>query len=331
MTIALDVMGGDYAPAEAIEGVKLFLESGAFPDARLLLVGVTEAVAPYLHLLANHTARYALLEAKEVIGMNEHPTKALKEKPLSSIGVGFGAMQAGKADAFIGAGNTGAMMVGAMYTVKMVEGVLRPTIASPVPREDGRFNLLLDVGTNADCKAEHLVQFAQLGSLYAELVWGMQSPRIGLLNIGEEEGKGNILSQATYPLLKEQKGLNFIGNIEGRDIFGDKCDVIVCEGFVGNVVLKMAESIHHIFAGNRGIQDSFLNQFNYELYGGTPILGINAPVIIGHGISSGKAFASMIKGACQLVESGLTKAVQTRFATPPEEPLPLDAEDAPVV
>ncbi len=331
MTIALDVMGGDYAPAQAIEGVKLFLESGAFPDARLLLVGTTEEVQPLLSQLSGFTDRYTFLEAQQVIGMNEHPTKALKEKPLSSIGVGFGAMQAGKADAYIGAGNTGAMMVGAMYTVKVVEGVLRPTIASPVPREDGGFNLLLDVGTNADCKPEHLVQFAQLGALYAQLVWGVQNPRVGLLNIGEEEGKGNILSQATYPLLKEQTGLNFIGNIEGRDLFGDKCDVIVCEGFVGNVVLKMAESIYHIFAGNRGIQDSFLDQFNYEVYGGTPILGINAPVIIGHGISSGKAFCNMIKGACQLLESGLTKAVQERFATPPEEPLPLDKKDLPVV
>ncbi|RYD51707.1 MAG: phosphate acyltransferase PlsX [Sphingobacteriales bacterium] len=320
MTIALDVMGGDYAPKEAIEGVRLFLEEGAYPDTQLLLIGLPEQVEPLLASLGAPN-RYSFVAAQEVIGMDEHPTKALKEKPLSSIGVGFGMLQSGKADAFIGAGNTGAMMVGAMYTVKTVEGVLRPTIASPVPREDGSFSLLLDVGTNADCKPEHLVQFAELGSLYAKLVWNVPHPRIGLLNLGEEEGKGNILAQATYPLLKDDPAIQFAGNIEGRDLFADKCDVIVCEGFVGNVVLKMAESIHQIFQGNRKINDGFLDQFNYELYGGTPILGINAPVIIGHGISSALAFSNMIKQACRLIESGFIEAVKTHFTKeePPNE------------
>ncbi len=308
-------MGGDYAPAEALAGVRLFLESGAYPDAHLLLVGNREAVTPGLAQLDAFAGRYTVVDAPDVIGMHEHPMKALKEKPRSSIGVGFGMLQAGKSDAFIGAGNTGAMMVAAMHTVKTVEGVLRPTIASPVPREDGRFNLLLDVGANADCRPEHLVQFAQLGALYAELVWGVQAPRVGLLNLGEEEGKGNLLAQATYPLLKEQASLRFAGNVEGRDLFSDKCDVIVCEGFVGNVVLKMAESIHHLFAHRRHIQDAFLDQFNYELYGGTPILGVNAPVIIGHGISSALAFQNMIAGACKLVRAGLIDAVRQRFAT----------------
>lgn len=318
MTIALDVMGGDYAPEEAIEGVRLFFEENAWPGARLLLVGNREAVTPYLSALPAGS-NYSFVEAQEVIGMNEHPTKALKEKPLSSIGVGFGLLQAGKAHAFIGAGNTGAMMVGAMYTVKVVEGVLRPTIASPVPREDGGYNLLLDVGTNADCKPEHLVQFARLGSLYAKLVWNVEAPRVGLLNLGEEEGKGNILAQATFPLLKEDSAITFSGNIEGRDLFSDKCDVIVCEGFVGNVVLKMAESIYHIFNQNRKIEDGFLNQFNYELYGGTPILGVNAPVIIGHGISSALAFKNMINQAARLVESGFIEAVRADFNRPEEE------------
>ncbi len=312
MTIALDVMGGDYAPKEAIEGVRLFFEENAWPGTRLLLVGNRDAVLPLLAALPAGS-NYSFVEAQEVIGMNEHPTKALKEKPLSSIGVGFGLLQAGKAQAFIGAGNTGAMMVGAMYTVKTVEGVLRPTIASPVPREDGGYNLLLDVGTNADCKPEHLVQFARLGSLYAKLVWNVEAPRVGLLNLGEEEGKGNILAQATFPLLKEDAAITFSGNIEGRDLFSDKCDVIVCEGFVGNVVLKMAESIYHIFHQNRKIEDGFLHQFNYELYGGTPILGINAPVIIGHGISSALAFKNMIVQAARLVESGFIEAVKADF------------------
>lgn len=315
MRIGLDIMGGDYAPTEAIAGVRQFFERGDYPDAHLLLVGNGEAVAGHLEQLVPFSGRYTLVDAPDVIGMNEHPTKALKEKPRSSIGVGFGMLQAGKADAFIGAGNTGAMMVAAMYTVKTVEGVLRPTIASPVPREDGRYNLMLDVGANADCKPEHLVQFAQLGALYAELVWGVQAPRVGLLNLGEEEGKGNLLAQATYPLLRENQTLHFVGNVEGRDLFSDKCDVVVCEGFVGNVVLKMAESIHHLFAHRRGVRDGFLDQFNYELYGGTPILGVNAPVIIGHGISTALAFSNMIGGACKLVRSGLIPAFRQRFAT----------------
>lgn len=312
MTIALDVMGGDYAPKEAIEGVRLFLEEAAWPATRLLLVGCREAVTPLLSALPADS-NYSFVEAQEVIGMHEHPTKALKEKPLSSIGVGFGLLQAGKAQAFISAGNTGAMMVGAMYTVKVVEGVLRPTIASPVPREDGGYNLLLDVGTNADCKPEHLVQFAHLGSLYAKLVWGVEAPRVGLLNIGEEEGKGNILAQATFPLLKADPAISFSGNMEGRDLFSDKCEVIVCEGFVGNVVLKMAEAFYTTFHDNRKIEDTVLKQFNYELYGGTPILGINAPVIIGHGISSALAFKNMIGQAARLVESGFIEAVKADF------------------
>jgi glycerol-3-phosphate acyltransferase PlsX len=247
--------------------------------------------------------------------MHEHPTKALKEKPNSSIAIGFGALQQGKADAFLSAGNTGAMMVGAMYSVKTIEGILRPTIASPLPRTDGGFNLLLDVGINADCKPEHLVQFAVLGSIYVQRVFGKADPRVGLLNLGEEEGKGNILAQAAHPLLKESTAIQFAGNVEGRDLFGDKADVVVCEGFVGNVALKMAESVHQIFAQQRGIKDSFLDNFNYEIYGGTPILGINSPVIIGHGISSALAFRNMIDVARKIIASDLIDAFRQHFAT----------------
>ena len=218
-----------------------------------------------------------------------------------------------KADAFISAGNTGAMMVGAMYSVKNIDGIQRPTIASPVPRPSGKFGLLLDVGINADCKPENLVQFAQLGSLYVKNVYGIENPRVGLLNLGEEEGKGNILAQAAYPLLKELTDINFIGNIEGRGVFSEDVDVIVCEGFVGNVILKMAESVHTIFT-ERNLSDSFLDNFNYEIYGGTPILGINSPVIIGHGISHALAFKNMIDVARKIVAAGLMDVFKKRFA-----------------
>jgi len=313
MKIGLDIMGGDYAPAEAIKGVQLFFEQVPDSDVHLLLIGDASAAAPYLSLIDSYHHRYTFIEANEVIGMHEHPTKALKEKPNSSIAIGFGLLQKGKADAFISAGNTGAMMVGALYTVKAVEGIQRPTIATPMPRLDGKFNFLLDSGINADCKPEHLVQFAQLGSLYAYRVLGIENPRVALLNIGEEEGKGNLLCQATYPLLKETPGINFVGNIEGRDIFLDKAEVIVCEGFVGNVALKMAESIYDIFKTQKGFNDPFLDNFNFEIYGGTPILGINSPVIISHGIAHALAFRNMIDVAAKVVSSNLINVFKEHF------------------
>ena len=316
MKIALDLMGGDFAPAEAIAGVLQYFEAHGDGAAHLLLIGEAEACSPLLEGLSAYAGQYTFVPSGATIGMHEHPTKALKEKPDSSISTGFGALLRGKADAFIGAGNTGAMMVGALYSVKAIEGIQRPTIASPLPRNDGKFNLLLDVGINADCKPENLVQFAEMGSLYAQRVSGIENPRVGLLNIGEEEGKGNILAQAAYPLLKENSAINFIGNVEGRDLFLDKADVIVCEGFVGNVVLKMAESINHIFRQQRGVQDEFLDNFNYEIYGGTPILGINGAVIIGHGISSALAFRNMIEVAAKIVSSRLIEAFKAHFIKP---------------
>jgi glycerol-3-phosphate acyltransferase PlsX len=316
MNIGIDIMGGDYAPEEAIKGVVSYLASN--PDnaaeVHLVLIGNADVAAPFLSSLDSWRSRYTLVPSVSVIGMHEHPTRALKEKQDSSIAIGFGLLQAGKIDAFVSAGNTGAMLVGAMYTVKAIKGVLRPTIASPIPKLDGRYNFLLDVGANADCKPEHLVQFAVMGSLYAQHVLGLANPRVALLNIGEEEGKGNILAQATYPLLKQHTGINFTGNVEGRDMFLDNADVMVCEGFTGNVALKMAESMYHILRERRGIQDPFIDQFNYEIYGGTPILGINAPVLIGHGISGALAFQSIIENAVKLVSSNLTGILQKHFA-----------------
>ncbi|MBX2906451.1 MAG: phosphate acyltransferase PlsX [Taibaiella sp.] len=313
MKIGLDIMGGDYAPAEAIKGVQMYFEQVSDSTVHLLLIGSEEAARPYLHLIEPYHGRYTLINSTEVIGMHEHPTKALKEKPGSSIAMGFGMLAKGMSDAFISAGNTGAMLVGAMYTVKAIEGVLRPTIATPIPRLDGKFNCILDVGINADCKPEHLVQFAQLGALYAHNILGVEKPRVGLLNIGEEEGKGNLLAQATYPLLKELPGIDFVGNIEGRDVFSEKAEVIVCEGFVGNVVIKMAESIYDIFKVQKGFNDEFLDTFNFEVYGGTPILGVNKPVMIGHGISHALAFRNIIEVASKLVSTDLCGTIRNSF------------------
>jgi glycerol-3-phosphate acyltransferase PlsX len=316
MNIGLDIMGGDYAPEEAIKGVISYLDSASGQEGNIhfTLFGKEEVCLPYLSLLENRKAHYTFVSCETVIGMHEHPTKAIKEKPDSSIAIGFSYLKSGAIDAFISAGNTGAMLVGAMYSVKAIEGVLRPTIASPIPKLNGKYNFLLDVGANADCKPEHLVQFALMGSLFARYIMKLGNPRVGLLNIGEEEGKGNLLAQATFPLLKQKQGINFIGNVEGRDLFLDAAEVIVCEGFAGNVALKMAESIYHIFAEKKQFKDPFLEQFNYESYGGTPILGVNAPVLIGHGISRAPAFRSMIENAINITASGLIDVLKEHFA-----------------
>jgi len=309
MNIAIDMMGGDFAPAEAVKGVQLFLSgqdvstppdpsrSPVSPVPGLFLIGDEAQIHPLLVQHEIDAKSVSVVHAPEVIGMNEHPTKALKEKQQSSIAVGFQLLASGKTDAFISAGNTGAMLVGAVYSIKPLEGVLRPTISTIIPKDSGApgllldvgLNLLLDVGLNADCKPEHLNQFALLGSMYSQYISGIENPRVALLNLGEEEGKGNLLAQAAYPLLKENKEIRFIGNIEGRDILKD-ADVMVCDGFTGNIILKMAESIHEI-TRSKSIQHDYLDQFNFENYGGTPVLGVSSPVIIGHGISHGKAFA----------------------------------------
>ncbi len=294
------MMGGDFAPQEAISGIQQYFSETGKP-ARLVLLGDETQIAPLLAALQLPEGACRLVHAPQVIGMHEHPTRALKEKQQSSIAIGFHLLASGKMDAFISAGNTGAMLVGALYSVKALEGVLRPTIATIIPKENGATGLLLDVGLNSDCKPEHLNQFALMGSVYAQNILGIDNPRVALLNIGEEEGKGNLLAQATYPLLKENAQINFVGNVEGRDLLLDKADVMVCDGFTGNIILKLAESLFEV-TQKKDIQHEYLERFNFENYGGTPVLGIAKPVVIGHGISKGKAFKNMILLAEKMVE-----------------------------
>ena len=301
MNIGLDMMGGDFAPLEAVKGILQYLTEEN-NSANLVLIGNKDQIDP---LLGEHnvtTDRLKVVHAEEIIDMHEHPTKALKEKKKSSIAIGFHLLASGKTDAFISAGNTGAMLVGALFSIKAIEGVLRPTISSIIPKQNGTTGLLLDVGLNADCKPEQLNQFAVMGSVYAQLILGIDNPRVGLLNVGEEEGKGNLLAQATYPLLKENKHISFIGNIEGRDVFMDKADVMVCEGFTGNVILKLAESLYEI-SHTQHVTNEYFDRFNFENYGGTPVLGVAKPVVIGHGISKAKSFKNMIRVAQKMIET----------------------------
>jgi glycerol-3-phosphate acyltransferase PlsX len=315
MNIGLDMMGGDFAPLEAVKGIKLLREALSGADIAQPTLTLFGDEAQITELLAQHGVDMSgikIVHTTQVIDMHEHPTKAFREKQDSSIAVGFGYLAKGLIDAFISAGNTGAMMVGSLFSIKAIEGIQRPTIGAYMPRENGQLGWLLDAGINSDCKPENLAQFALLGSIFAEQVLNIPNPKVGLINIGEEEGKGNLLAQAAYPLLKEAEGINFIGNIEGRDIFLNKSDVMICDGFTGNIILKLAESIHGL-TQRRNVHDEFFDMFEFEQYGGVPVLGVNKPVIIGHGISHAKAFKNMISIAQKMIEKDVIGMIKARL------------------
>jgi len=311
MNIALDMMGGDYAPLEAVKGVQLFLSENK-ENVDLTLIGDENKLLPLLEEYNIDSDNVTLVHAAEVIEMQEHPTKALKEKQQSSISIGFHLLATGATDAFISAGNTGAMMVGSLYSIKAITGVARPAIGAYIPGDNGKLSLLVDVGLNSDCKPENLSQFALLGALFSKYILNYENPRVALINVGEEEGKGNILCQAAYPLLKENGRINFVGNIEGRDILMDKAEVYVCDGYTGNILLKFAESIYDIVQ-KRKIDDEYFNRFNFEMYGGVPVLGVNKPVIIGHGISTAGAFNNMILMAKKMIEQDFIEKIKSNF------------------
>jgi len=312
MRIGLDISGGDYAPENCLEGAILALSHSERHNAKICLIGSKSTADSFLKSKGINLNHFEFIDAPDVIEMAESPTKAFAQKPNSSIAMGFKALKEGKIDAFISAGNTGAMLVGAMFTVKAIPGVIRPCITTLLPKENGGVGLMLDVGTNADCKPDVLYQFGILGSVCARALYKIENPKVGLLNIGEEPEKGNLVAQAAYNLMKDSKDFNFIGNIEGRDLFNDKADVIVCEGFVGNVVLKAAEAFYTSIR-KRNRSDAYFDRFNYELYGGTPILGVNGNVLIGHGISSPLAFQNMVMLAIDLVNSKLNEKVAQVF------------------
>ena len=314
MNIGFDMMGGDFAPEQAVKGLSIYLQQHQNVAAIVFCIGDAEKINPLLqkYQIANQVK---VINAPEVIGYNEHPTKAFREKQNSSISIGFKMLAQNEIDAFISAGNTGAMLVGSIFSLKAVKGIIRPTIATLIPKLNGHLGLLLDVGLNVDCKPEQLNQFAALGTIYAESILNIINPKVGLVNVGEEEGKGNILSQATYGLLKENKQINFIGNIEGRDFFNDKADVMVCDGFTGNIVLKMAEAFYEIAKLRGFADDEFIGRFHYQNYGGTPVLGVAKPVIIGHGISNDIAFKNMIDLAERMIETEFCSTMATTIMT----------------
>ncbi|UBM58515.1 phosphate acyltransferase PlsX [Marinilongibacter aquaticus] len=311
MKIAIDAMGGDFAPQATVEGALLALNE--LPeDVSLVLVGLENEIDAILADKSFDKKKLEVKHASEVVGMHEHPAKSFSQKPDSSLAVGFNLLKAKEVNAFCSAGNTGAVMVHSLFVLKTYGNIQRPPIAGFFPLRNGGYSLMLDIGANVDCKPEVLVRFAELGSVYAGLSFGIENPKVALVNIGEEESKGPASLQAAHQLLKEHAKVNFVGNIEGRDLFDGKADVLVTEGFTGNVIYKMGESLYE-YAHSQGVDDQLINRMNYEVVGGSPIIGVKGNVIVAHGISTPLAIKNMILLAKRQVESGVNAKLAEVF------------------
>jgi phosphate acyltransferase len=324
--IAVDAMGGAHAPDVVIEGVAEAVKAKA-GEIIVLLTGPEDRLNPLVEKLDEDAKRFiTVVHAPDVIGMDESPSTAIKTKQRSSIHVGIGLCKAGQADAFVSAGNTGAVMAGALFILGRVPGVSRPSVVGYFPTVSGTA-LLLDAGTNVGCKPEHLVQFARMGAVYAERVLGAKTPTVGLLNVGEEPGKGDDLAKEAYELLKAAENLNFIGNIEGRDIMEHAADVVVCDGFVGNILLKYGESVASVLPRLIGAEMQRLEmtqaeqmavgkalkgvkaRFDYKEFGGAPLLGVDGTVFIGHGSSNGYAIKNLTLSADKMVRRSVSQTI----------------------
>ncbi|MCG8409846.1 MAG: phosphate acyltransferase [Bacteroidales bacterium] len=305
-------MGGDFAPEAAALGA-ILAQKEMSSDDRIVLFGDQEKIKEILAREKVSVDNFDIVHSSQVIDMHDHPAKVFSKKPDSSIAKGFHFLAKGDIDGFASAGSTGAMMVGAMYTVKSIPGIIRPVITGPIPKPDGSHSILLDVGLNPDTKPDVLYQYAILGSIYAENVYGIKNPKVGLMNIGSEEEKGNLVTKSAFELMKDSTDFNFIGNIEANELFAEnKADVIVCDGFVGNIILKEAEAFYSLYK-KRGLHDEFFDKFNFVNYGGTPVLGINKNVVIGHGISNDMAIKNMILHTRDVAEANLSEKIKEAF------------------
>jgi len=308
MRIGLDVLGGDFAPNATLHGA--IMAQKELPEStRIVLIGDKDIIVAFLKEEKVAATAFDIVDAPDLIEMDEQPTKALVNKPNSSIATGFRMLKHKEINAFCSAGSSGAMLVGSIYSVNSIQGVIRPSAPAYIPKENGGSTILIDVGTNPDSKPDMLCQFGLLGAVFAESVFHVKNPRVGLLNIGSEEKKGNLATQSAFQLMKDTKDYHFVGNVEGRELFRDNVDVIVCDGFIGNIVLKQVEAMYRVMT-KRGINDEYLKRFNYENYGGSPILGINAPVLVGHGISNGTAICRMIHQAKEVYDAKLSQKIK---------------------
>lgn len=305
-------MGGDFAPAATIDGAVAALDEIGAGNS-IVLFGPETLIREELRQRGVSGDRFEIVHCPQVIAMEEKPLKALSEKPDSGIATGLRMLAQGQIDAFSSAGNSGALLAGAVTSLKCIPGVLRPCTCTMIPQEDGSYSLLLDIGTTPDAKPEVMVQFAIIGSLYSRYVLGVADPGVGLLNVGTEDGKGNLQCQTVFPLLKACGHIRFTGNMEPRELFKNRADVVVADGFVGNIVLKEIETFYRLIQ-KRGISDPLFDRLNYEIYGGSPILGVNAPVVLGHGISSPLAIKNMLLQSKKMGEQGLVDALRRLFA-----------------
>jgi glycerol-3-phosphate acyltransferase PlsX len=312
MRIGIDTMGGDFIPQNPLQGVALALPS--LPaEVEIVLVGEPELLkreAPRYGITLN--GQVHVMAASQVIGMEENPARAVVQKSDSTINVGIQALKEGQIDAFISAGNTGAVVAASVLKLGNLPGVSRPTLGAFYPYGDNHYSLICDVGANVDCKPEHLVQFALLGTVYMRAVMGIPNPRVALLNIGEEPSKGNLLAQQAYALLQENPYINFVGNAEGRVLPKGFADVYVTDGFVGNILLKFGESLYELLR-EKVPPNPVLERLNYENIGGLPFLGTRGNIIIGHGISSPKAFRNMIFRALAIAKANLSERIAEAF------------------
>lgn len=317
--IAVDAMGGDRGTSVVVEGAIKAIEDGNF---HIILIGREKAIRDELNKYKFDYSRISIIHTNQVIEMSESPVTACKEKPDSSIMIGTKLVKEEKADAFVSAGNTGAMVVSSLFTLGKLKGIDRPGIGVMLPTLKGFF-LLIDGGATVDCKPKNLLQFAIMGKIFMEAVYNYKNPRIGLLSVGEEPSKGDELTVATYKLF-ENSGFNFVGNIEGTDIVGNKVDIIVCNGFVGNIVLKFAENLFRVagilvrreFARQKIVPsllkdayENFKKRVDYAEYGGAPLLGVNGVCIISHGRSSSKAIKNAIRVASESVTHNLNQHI----------------------
>ncbi len=330
MKIVLDAMGSDNAPYVEIEGTIQAIKN--FKDIDIILVGKKEEIEKLLHnrLTKDEMNRIEIINADEVITMSEHPAQALKQKPNSSIAIAANLIKDGKGEAFVSAGNTGAVVASSLLIIGRIPGVLRPAILTPIPSRNG-FTALLDAGATVDCKPSYLVQFAIMGSLYAKHIFGINNPKVGLLSVGEEEAKGNELTAASNELMTKTK-LNYKGNAEGRDIINGNFDVVVCDGFVGNAILKFGEEIAHFMIDliKTGIKEGGLiskigalfmisifnkikKKVSYDEYGGALLLGIKKPVIITHGRANPKAIKNAIKVASEFIKHHINEEIENNI------------------
>lgn len=325
VVIALDAMGGDFAPAETVKGAVEAVHD--YPEIKVILVGKEELIKEQLSQYSYKEDTIDIVNASEVIDMGDVPTKAIREKKDSSLVVAMRLVKEGSADAVVSAGSTGAILVGGQLIVGRIKGIKRPALAPFLPSKKG-FSLLIDCGANVDARPEHLLQFAQMGSVYFENVMGRKNPTVGIVNIGTEEEKGNQLVKETYPLLKECRDINFVGSVEAREIAGGSTDILVCEAFVGNVILKFFEGVAKTFLSciKEGIMKSFrtklggvlikpalkglLGTFDVSSQGGAPLLGLNGLVVKAHGNSKSAEIKTALGQCIAFKENSINEKIK---------------------